>query len=166
MKPREARRVVLIQARMRIDGAWGDVCIRNISSRGMLLQAATAPPRGAYVEIFRGRHTIVAQVRWSKDRRFGVHTRERMDIDAIINEPRGGPRDSAGGTDRRGESRLPVSRAPSRASVAERLDRSRRFSAAFEYGTLVALALIAAGMMLSVVGNVLGRPFAVISEHL
>jgi hypothetical protein len=30
----------------------------------------------------------------------------------------------------------------------------------------VALALIAAGMMLSVVGDVLERPFAVISEHL
>lgn len=167
MKPREPRRIVLIQARMRIDGTWCDVCIRNLSSRGMLLQAATAPRRGTYVEIFRGRHSFIAQVRWCKDRRFGVHTRERIDIDAIINEPRGNPRNAApGGSERRGESRPPDARVPSAASVAARLERSRRLSAAFEFGTLAVLALLAAGMMLSVVGEVLGRPFAVISERL
>ena len=167
MKPREPRRSVVIQARMRLDGVWSDVCIRNISSRGMLLQAAAAPPRGTYVEIFRGRHSVVAQVRWCKDRRFGIHTRERMDVDAIINEPRGEPRRKAdSGTERRSASRLPDTLTSTAATLAARADRSRRLSATFQFCTMVGFSLVAAVMILTIVGEIVSRPFAIIAQHL
>ena len=87
MNPREQRLKCMIKARMRLDGVWKDVCIRNISSRGMLLQAGSPPPRSTYVEVYRGRHVIVARVAWSKDTRFGIHTQERLDVSSIIGEP-------------------------------------------------------------------------------
>lgn len=167
MKPREARRVVLIQARMRVDGVWGDVCIRNISSRGMLLQAASAPPRGTYVEIFRGRHSAIARVVWCSDRRFGIHTRERMDVDALINKPRGRPpQGAAQAGERRLAARFSAGPPLTITLVAQRLERSRRLSAGIEFGTMVAFALLAGIITLETVGEVLSRPFAAISEHL
>lgn len=54
MKPRELRRKVLISARMRTGASWGDVCLLNLSSRGVLAQAAVPPPKGAYIEVRRG----------------------------------------------------------------------------------------------------------------
>lgn len=87
MKPREARRKVLIKARMRRDNGWSDVCIRDISSRGLMLQAASAPARGSVVEVTRGRHMIIARVVWTNGQRFGVNTQERLNVDAIIAEP-------------------------------------------------------------------------------
>ena len=87
MKPREPRLKCVVKARMRLDGVWKDVCIRNISSRGMLLQAGSAPARGTYVEVYRGRHVIVARIAWAKDNRFGIHTQDRLDVQAILGEP-------------------------------------------------------------------------------
>lgn len=61
---------------MRVEGRWTDVCIRDISSRGLLVQAAVAPVRGDYIEIFRADRAIVGRVVWNKDRRFGVQTQD------------------------------------------------------------------------------------------
>ena len=87
MKQREPRLACIVKARMRLDGVWRDVCIRNISSRGMLLQAGPPPRRGTYLEVYRGRHVIVARVAWSSDNRFGIQTQDRLDVQAIITEP-------------------------------------------------------------------------------
>lgn len=61
-----------------------EACIRDISSRGLMLQAAAPPPRGTYVELVGAEQTIVGCVIWSKDRRFGVRTRDRIDVSAAI----------------------------------------------------------------------------------
>ena len=49
----------MIRARMRSGVSWHDVCILNLSRRGLGIQAAEPPQRGAYVEIRRGKHVIL-----------------------------------------------------------------------------------------------------------
>lgn len=167
MTPREHRYKVLIQARMRYGGAWTDVCIRDISSRGMLLQAAAPPQRGTYVEIYRATHRIIGRVVWTKDRRFGIHSQQRIDVSGMMEEPAvaGSGRGPAPATqvaaDRRSEPRQITS-----ASVAQRLERSRRMSAAFEFGCVVACGIAAAAIAVNVVYDTLSAPFRSVSEHL
>ena len=87
VKPREQRRRVLIRARMRAVATWGDVCILNISSRGMQLQAPRPPGPGAYVEIRRGPHLIIGCVAWAKNHRFGIKSQDVLFIEAIVADP-------------------------------------------------------------------------------
>ena len=72
MKPRENRQKVMIKARMLSGASWHDICILNCSLHGLGIQAPQSPARGSYVEIRRGRQTIVARVAWSKGHRAGV----------------------------------------------------------------------------------------------
>jgi len=148
-KAREARRQVFLRARMRAGGASVDACIRNISSRGMLLQAAVPPACGTYVEICFPSHIVVARVVWTNERRFGVHTRETMDVSAIVGEA--APGSSSPNRTSRTSSLAPKPDAPSPAEVMESFERSRRISAAFEFGSLIlcsaGAALIAAGII-------------------
>ena len=46
-KPRETRQKVVLPARMRAGAGAVDVCIRDVSSRGMLIQAGVPPPTAA-----------------------------------------------------------------------------------------------------------------------
>jgi hypothetical protein len=83
-KPREPRQKVVLPAKMRSGAAQVDVCIRDVSSRGMLLQAGTPPPRGTYVEILRPGYAIVARVVWAREHRFGVLARERISLASVL----------------------------------------------------------------------------------
>ena len=80
---REPRRKVLIRASMRAGGPKTDVCIRDISSRGLMAHAGTPPPRGTYVDLDCAGHQIVGLVVWRRDRRFGIQTRERINVAAL-----------------------------------------------------------------------------------
>lgn len=80
---REPRRKVLIRATMRAGGPRTDVCIRDISSRGLMAQANTPPPRGTYVDLDCAGHQVVGLVVWRKERRFGIQTRERINVAAL-----------------------------------------------------------------------------------
>lgn len=165
MRPRELRLTVLIQARMRYEGNRVQICIRNISSRGLLAQAAAPPPRGAYVEIFMPSQTIVGRVAWSNDRRFGIETQGRLDVGAIL---------KAASIKGPGEMALPIPFADRRSAspklsaqaVSERLERSRRMSAAFQFGCIVACGVAAALLMASAVQETLSRPLESISSYL
>jgi hypothetical protein len=162
LRARESRLQVFLRARMRAGGAPVDICIRNISSRGMLLQAAAPPPRGAYVEILTARHTIVGRVAWRNDRRFGIETQARLDIGAIVKaSPIKGPATPIPFADRRSAAPKLSARA-----VSERLERSRRMSAALQFGYIVACGVAAALLMASAVQETLSRPFESISSHL
>ena len=156
---------MLIQARMRVDGKWVDVRIRNISSRGLLVQSATPPARGSYVEIFKARHTIVARVVWSNDQRFGIQTRERLDVSALVGEPDPKkPREAMSpdaSLDRRSDPRRLTA-----AEVTQRLERSRRISGAIEFGAVAMCGAIAAAITVSIVYETLSRPFQKVSSSL
>lgn len=78
------RRKVLVRARMRAGGPKTDICIRDVSARGLLIQANTPPQRGSFVEIMCEGLPITGQVIWISDRRFGVITRERLDVAAFV----------------------------------------------------------------------------------
>ena len=164
LKEREQRRQVFLKAQMRAGGHPADICVRNISSRGMLLQAASPPPRGTYVEIFLPRHTIVARVIWSKDRKFGVQTREPMNIDAIVGMNTGWapPKlpDAVHGPS------APRRNPSTAAEIAARLERSRRLSAAMEFGVILLCSLAAAVIAGSLLYEQLASTFANVAPHL
>lgn len=153
MKLREVRRRVLIPARMRVGVSWGDVSILDISSRGMLIQAIQAPPRGTYLEVRRGRHVIVARVVWTQDRKFGIFTQDRLSVEAIISEPdRSAP-----------EARRPCDDAPPverrvQQSSGDRHERSRAAARVIEFGVLGFVAASAAAAGYELVSGALQRP--------
>ena len=81
---RAPRRQVLFKTLMRIGRFSTEVCIRDISSRGMLLLAHSPPPIGTYVKINVPALDVGGRVVWTGVRRFGINTRERLDVDAVI----------------------------------------------------------------------------------
>lgn len=166
MKSREPRLTCVIKARMRLDGTWKDVCIRNISSRGMLIQAASALPRGTYVEVYRGRHVIVARVAWSKDHRFGIFTQERLNIDAVLQEP-----DLSGVNYKEASKTQPSyerrERArPSDADLKWRAERSTFTSKALEFACVVVVAASGAAIAFDAVSDTLSTPMVAVTTQL
>jgi hypothetical protein len=149
---------------MRAGGTYVDICIRDISSRGMLVQTNAPPSRGAYIEICRPGRIIVARVVWTKERRFGITTRERMNVDAFVAEAaNGGAADQASPAtpwphvDRR------TARRP---DVRQSAERSRHISAALEFGFILACSALAAVSVANAVHDSLSRPFDVIATKL
>jgi hypothetical protein len=148
MKPREHREKVVLPAKMRAGAGQVDICIRNISSRGMLLQAAAPPVRGTYVEIIRPACTVAAKVVWTKDRRFGVQLGERVSLDLVLDRRHGVRQPGADGPPLAQVSR---GKRFSSAALAHRAELSRQFSAAVQRGFLglgaVAAAVGVAGLL-------------------
>lgn len=75
---------MLIRARMRAGGAATDVCVRNVSSRGMLLLAHEVPAQGTYVEILLPDDVVVGRVMWAGERRFGIRARDRIPLHRLL----------------------------------------------------------------------------------
>ena len=157
MKPREQRRKVLIRARMRLTATWTDVCILNISSRGMQLQSAKPPARGAYVEIRRGPHIIIGCVAWAKNHRFGVRSQDVLFIDSIVAEP--GDTDSQSG---------PVAHVPAERRAAPRKapGDSRAIGRAMEFACLGVVLLAGAMALYGAAEAALAKPLASVSSAL
>lgn len=86
MHAREQRRSVLIPARLRVGARWIDARILNISSRGLMLHTGDPPPRGSYLEVRRGGHTIVARVMWAEDGKLGVRSQDVIAAEALIRD--------------------------------------------------------------------------------
>ncbi|MFC3101781.1 hypothetical protein [Altererythrobacter lauratis] len=84
-KPRVEQRVrAVVRARLRDNLGERDICLIDISTRGLLATAARPPVRGDFVEIIVGRNRMTAQVKWTSERRFGLLLRERVSIPAMI----------------------------------------------------------------------------------
>ncbi|QOT71563.1 PilZ domain-containing protein [Sphingobium fuliginis] len=165
-KPRETRHPVLIPARMRLGESWVEAVIHNLSSGGALVASDETPERGTYVEIRRGRLTIIGRVVWRKDRFFGIQAQGRLDIAAIINEPRLASRPRSANDPESSYERRAQPRADADARIARQLENSRRWSAAFQFGVFVVLALIAAGFAANELYQILSRPFSELESHL
>ncbi|QDZ08491.1 PilZ domain-containing protein [Sphingomonas panacisoli] len=151
LKARDPRTTVLLPSRMRIESAWSDACIHNVSARGLLVSADDAPRAGAYVEIRRGRAVIIGRAVWQKDRFFGVRTQDRIYL-AVL---QGGPaqNDNAPRNDRRHADRYQQD-----AAVARSLERNRAFARLFQFG-VVALGVGFVGWIAaSSVYSVLSKP--------
>ncbi|MDT9599223.1 PilZ domain-containing protein [Sphingosinicella rhizophila] len=111
---REPRTKVLIAIRVRGDGLATEACLRDVSSRGVLVQTGKPPPRGTIVELIGPFQPMVGRVVWSSGRRFGAELREHLNVKALTTGSLDRRRldaeaASAGGVDRR-------ARAPARQS--------------------------------------------------
>lgn len=87
MTKREHRKRVRIRTEMRVDGRRCEAIICNVSSRGLMLSAEEPPSRGTYVEISRQGVVTVGRVVWVDNGRFGVRTREKLNVDAMAHKP-------------------------------------------------------------------------------
>ena len=156
-RPRADRIQVLLRARMRAQGRSRQVCVRNISARGMLIQAPEAQPRGTYVEVAVGPHLVVARVVWSKGRRFGIFSQDPIDVEAIVH---GRTSRSAGFHAAGGRSR---ERRAVPAGPAHRLMQSRHQSRLFQYAMLGLVCLAGALTAALLVRELLTQAFASVS---
>ncbi len=156
MKQREPRHKVLVRARIKAGPGWHDGCILNISSRGMLMQAADPPPRGSYLEIRRGALVIVARVMWTNRHRFGVKAQDPLPIDAIIRDVEV---PVVGEGIRVGERRRAARTFPT--AVA-----SRHCGRAIEYGFVVALGVAVAAFAAGEVYRIIAAPMQAVATAL
>jgi hypothetical protein len=160
VKQREQRQKVMIRARMRAGVAWHDVAILNLSKGGLGIQAADPPLRGAYVEICRGRHVIIARVMWTKGHRAGLKSQDPIWTESLLVEP---------SNDRSAPpvaSAMPIERRQKPRSTEQRQEHSRLAARAMEFACLgmggAAMALLAFGM----VEEALARPVSKIETAL
>lgn len=158
MRAREHRRKVLIRAKVRAGGLPIDACIRDISSKGLMIQARIPPPRGTYVEVVTGSQTIVGRVVWGKDMRFGILTRDKLHVDMIVGELRGPPPKPCA------DPRLVAGLRP---AITIREPSLRRAHArALECAVLVLFALAMIGTFAAASYQTLARPFQSITDRL
>ena len=156
-KTREPRRLVHRPARMRIDGAWCDITICNVSSRGFMAKCASPPPRGSYIEVRHRSLCIVARVMWSRDLRFGVRAQDRIDIASLLSEEPGKSFSHAG--ERRSVRRdRPLKLPPRQPDTQAAAEASRRFARVFEWVTLSLAVAVAAGLVFQTVMTSLSKP--------
>jgi hypothetical protein len=160
MKAREERQKVMIRARMRDGVHWHDVCVLNMSTHGLGIQAAEPPGRGTYVEICRGRHSIVARVAWSKGHRAGLRAQDAIFIPAFLNDSgnAAASRPAFGGR--------PVERRRAARTAAERHEQNRFRARSIEFACL---ALVGGALAMTVFGSVqqaLAQPLSRISQAL
>jgi hypothetical protein len=162
-KRRHLRRKVLIPARLKQDAGWFDICIRDISARGLLVQGASPPRRGSYVEIRRGAHVIVAKVAWAKDQQFGLTTQDIVPVDALIHRP-----DAAafGRSQTPSNDAQPERRAAPRVSSEQAAARSRHISAMIQYGFALMFALACAVALVGFVQDSLHRSLGTVTTAL
>ena len=64
-----------------------DVRIVDISARGVCLIGANSHRRGEYVELNRGRHSIVGRVVWSNYHKLGLVAQDKIPLEALVNDP-------------------------------------------------------------------------------
>ncbi|QNN64138.1 hypothetical protein H9L12_07015 [Sphingomonas rhizophila] len=157
MKAREERRKVLIRARMRAPDGWHDACILNVSSRGLMVQAAQPAERGTYLEIRRGAHVIVGRVVWSGKHRLGLPAQDRLPVEALISDPDAAVATPAGRS-ADGERR----RSPRPAGRAH--EGNRQWAGVMEFASIALAGAFAASLAYAAIGEALARPIATISD--
>lgn len=162
MRPREERRRVVLASRLRCGAQWRHAKILNLSTRGIGLTSIDPPDRGAYIEIRRGTQSLVARVIWVNGLRFGACTQDAVALDLLLHQPdsRVAPTalqsDSAPRTERRTTNR----------SVTFKLDQSRAYGRALEFGFGVMLAASAAFLCVSMLMEVAQQPLEQIKNGL
>jgi hypothetical protein len=161
-KPRETRQKVVLPARMRAGAGAVDVCIRDVSSRGMLIQAGVPPPRGTYVEILRPGYSVTGRVVWSKHHKFGIQARETIRIAAVL-ERRSVPRPGGGEPPLNQSGPLRLS---PRADPAQLAARARARAALLQYAALGGAVTLGALLLACSLYRGLSGTFTDVISHL
>jgi hypothetical protein len=142
LKAREPRKKVNIPARMRLGSEWADICIRNMSSRGLMATTAAQVKSGSYVEIRRGTIMIVGRVVWVYGASFGLRTQEQLDLAAVVGEPRLNARPRAACAEAEAAERRSEGRRSAAEDIVRQAERSRRFANTFQFVALVAAIVL------------------------
>lgn len=154
LRPREPRRKVRIPVRMRAGGSWADMCMLDISSRGLSMPGCNPPALGSYIEVRRGSHVIIAQVVWRSAGRVGARTQDPVPVEAFANTRANtgvvAPAKSMSfGPERRADVRLPT--------PAEMHERSRLIGRLIEFSFLLAatasLAILCGGVAMTAIAE-------------
>jgi hypothetical protein len=130
----------------------------------MLLKGAVAPSPGTYVEIIGPEASIAGQVIWSRDDRFGVRTRERLNVRATATELR-----SLRLTSNELASAPFVTSKTVRADTGSgtdlsfRAERSRMSGRRFEQVVVAATAVIAGVVVAATAYHTLARPLVAVT---
>ena len=74
----------MLPTRMRTSAGWGDACILNVSSRGLLIYSNRAAPADGQVELRHGEYLIAAHVVWRNGQRIGLAVEERLPVEEIV----------------------------------------------------------------------------------
>jgi hypothetical protein len=149
----------MIRARMRSALSWHDVCILNLSRRGLGIQSAEPPARGTYVEIWRASQIVLARVMWAKGHRAGLQSQDAIAVRALIRDD---PAD-----DRGPQREYPkVERRRAQRRVQERHDRSRIASRAIEFACFGLVAAVFALTVFGTVEEALAQPLAQVRKVL
>jgi hypothetical protein len=136
MKPRQPRVATLIAARLNSDSGWSDVIIKNMSANGAMLQSASPPRRGTYVELRKGASVIVGRTIWSDAQHCGIQTQDRVQLDQWLSLPAGG----AAAAWPNGERRLIRRQTPAAAAID-----ARAFGVLFEsFAVSIAIMFVSA----------------------
>lgn len=162
MKAREARRKVVVPARLNAGPKWVDAVILNLSSRGMLVRSDVAMEVGTYIDIRRGRQVIIGRAVWINGNQFGVRTQDKIDIEALLGEL-SRPSSADGAQPERREN--PQRAAPAM-TATERAERSRQLGNLFQFALIAAVALAAAGFAASAIHDLLSNSFGAVTSHL
>ena len=89
-KPRvEQRTKVTVRATLRDEGPQRDICILDVSTRGVLATTANPPKFGEFVEIVVKDKSLVGHVKWSGNRRFGIVLQDRISVIGFLSGKRG-----------------------------------------------------------------------------
>ena len=148
----------MIRARMRVGATWHDVCVLNLSRRGLGIQAADPPARGTYVEICRGKIVMVARITWVKGHRAGLQSQDPIWAQGLINEALAATVQSPASA--------PVERRRAPRNVQYPHDQSRVAARSMEFACV---ALFVAAFVITAfgaVGQALAAPFSQIRAAL
>ncbi len=159
-KTREPRRQVLIACQMKSAQGWGDVCIHNVSSRGMMIASDVALSPGAYIEIRRGQQTVIGRVVWQRERFSGVRTQDVIDVEALLREPRlQQPAQRRNPDMNPSPVAMPANdRIAIEINAARRIERSQAISSRLQFSALCLFGLVAAIAIAMQVAQMLGNP--------
>lgn len=147
---------------MRVAASWTQVCILNISERGIGMQAAAPPVRGTYVEVRRGHQVIIGRVAWARGHRFGVRAQDRIAVDAIICEP------DLSGLQAQGQaaSAPEFERRAAPRPAREWAERNRYLGRGLEFSFVVLLGISAGALAFQTVQQALAAPIASVTGAL
>jgi hypothetical protein len=142
---------------MYADAKWMDVTIRNVSSRGMLLESSALLQRGTYLEVRRGSAVIVARAVWSDGRKVGLRTQDIVLADHLI---KGSQEREATSAYQQGSVTLERRSKP---RPAQKQEHSRYLARTFEFAAVGAFAGFICFFGASLVYGALARPAEVLS---
>ena len=147
-RPREQRRNVVLQARLRSNCRWGDACILNLSPRGLMVYAPQPADPGSFVEIRRGEQAIVARVVWRRNNRIGLRSERLLELDQVITGAGSQSAPGIGAVELLGERR----------QQPRSHDDSRLRARIAEFASIIVVAAVLAGSAYSLVARSLSAP--------